>query len=117
MFGECYFSLYCCDLSCYMHHGLLLVTLFAPCCCMQNVGGALTKCVQRHLRPLRLKMHTLVGALFYLLGYTLLLLFNQMVLSSITKKREIESASRPLINFGYYDINNLDGLMLSMRCL
>jgi hypothetical protein len=62
-------------------------------------------------------MHTLVGALFYLLGYTLLLLFNQMVLSSITKKGEIESASRPLINFGDYDINNLDGLMLSMRCL
>jgi hypothetical protein len=30
---------------------------------------------------------------------------------------DTESASRPLINFGDYDNNNLDGLMLSMRCV
>jgi uncharacterized protein YggT (Ycf19 family) len=33
----------------------------------KNVGGAFAKCVQRHLRPLRLKMHTFRGELFSIL--------------------------------------------------
>jgi hypothetical protein len=81
-----------------MHHGIFLITL------VHNVftqrfrgGGLLPICVQRHLRPLYLMMHTSRGSFSLNCWIHTSLLFNQIVLSSITKKGETESASRLLI--------------------
>jgi hypothetical protein len=61
----------------------------------KDLGGALAKiCVQRHLRPLYLIMNTFRGSFSLNCWIHTSLLFNQIVLSSITKKGEIESASR-----------------------
>jgi hypothetical protein len=53
-------------------------------------------CVQRHLRPLYLLIHTFSGSFSLNCWIHTSLFFNQIVLSSITKKGEIESASRLL---------------------
>jgi hypothetical protein len=42
--------------------------------------------------------------------------FNQ-VLSSITKKGEIKSASRPLVDFGVLNDNLIKGLMSFVKCM
>jgi hypothetical protein len=54
-------------------------------------------CVQRHLRPLYLVMHTSRESSSLNCWIHTFLSINQIVLSSITKKEEIESASRLLI--------------------
>jgi hypothetical protein len=107
---NCYFSLYCCDISCHMHHKLFITPMHLVVVC-KHVGGATTKCMSRHLRPPLLTRHTFRGELFYILLDTHISFYlNQIVLSSITKKGEIESAPRPLINFGDSVKHNLGGL-------
>ncbi len=45
------------------------------------------------------------------------LLSKFIVLSSITKKGEIESASRPLVNFGVLNDNLIKGLISCVKCI
>ena len=89
------------------------------------LGGALTflfKYVLLVLIAKILKFNScthLGGAPLYVyhkLSYIVYLLCNLVVLSSITKKGEIESASRPLIMFWMIDVNTIKfGLILLLR--
>ena len=54
--------------------------------------------------------------LFFIMSFIVYLLCILVVLSSITKKGEIESASRPLFMFWMIDVNTIkNGLMVYMR--
>ena len=93
----CYFSLYCRDIFCHLHHGIILFTLVHNVF-MQRFRGISCKCVCKGIWGLSsLTMHTSRGSSSLNCWIYTSLSFNQIVLSSITKKGEIESASRLLI--------------------
>jgi hypothetical protein len=79
-------------------------------------GGGVAKCVQRHLRPPWLKMHTFIGSFFILLDARISFYLTKLCCHQ-SQKGEIESASRLLICFGDDDNHNLGGLMLLKRCV
>jgi hypothetical protein len=114
---DCYFSLYCCDISYHIRHKLFFLTLLQGmqrCVCVCG-GGGVAKCVQRHLRPPWLKMHTFIGSFFILLDARISFYLTKLCCHQ-SQKGEIESASRLLICFGDDDNHNLGGLMLLKRC-
>jgi hypothetical protein len=69
----------------------------APCVVYKDLGRVLTNCLQSIWGLFLLTMHTFRGSLLLHYWIYTSLLHNQIVLPSITKKGETESASRPLI--------------------
>jgi hypothetical protein len=93
----CCFSLYCCDIFCHMHHRIFLITLVHNVF-MQRFRGSSWKFVCKGIWGLfYLIMHTSRGSSSLNRWIHTSLSINQIVLSSITKKGGIESASRLLI--------------------
>jgi hypothetical protein len=88
-------------ISCHMHHGYIHHTWALPCKVLGGVHLNMCIGIWDHFE---LYMHIFRGSSSILLFFNSWILFfpceSKLVLSSITKKGEIESASRPLIDFG-----------------
>jgi hypothetical protein len=113
--------------SCHVHHILLVHTHF---CCTPRMrtymGSSLVfswKCAKWHFRPKlnfilyarsmgELTLYVWVQNAYWISFVS----FNQC-LSSITKKGEIECASRSLVNFGVLNDNLIKGLISCVKCI